>query len=341
MTAVVFRVSTAAMLATLSLAACAKAPSAALPKINIDASRVMVAGLSSGAYMATQLHVALSDRIHGAALIAGGPYGCAGADLKVALSTCMKGDPAIDVAALVAKAGERAGKGDIAALSNLAGDPVWVFHGSKDVTVAEAVTKASADFYEGLRSQHAELSTMKVEWDGARAIPHLMPTADGAGGCETSEAPYVGNCGFDAAGAVFTALYGASPKPVAAATGKLVAFAQAAYAPAGKKTELAEQGNVYVPTACADGKPCGVLIALHGCQQNVDAVGVAFVRDAGFNRWADAYDVVVLYPQTHASLAPLNPKACWDWWGYTGADYDTRNGAQIGWVANALDALKK
>jgi hypothetical protein len=25
----------------------------------------------------------------------------------------------------------------------------------------------------------------------------------------------------------------------------------------------------------------------------------------------------------------LNPNGCWDWWGYTGPVYHTRNGAQI------------
>ena len=90
---------------------------------------------------------------------------------------------------------------------------------------------------------------------------------------------------------------------------------------------------------CATGKPCGLLVAFHGCKQNVDAVGEAFVRDAGFNRWADVYHVAILYPQTRASFAPLNPQACWDWWGYSGANYDTRQGVQLRWVVNAVKAL--
>jgi hypothetical protein len=48
---------------------------------------------------------------------------------------------------------------------------------------------------------------------------------------------------------------------------------------------------------------------------------------------------VVVYPQTRASFMPLNPKGCWDWWGYSGADYDTRNGVQLRWLANLVDAL--
>ncbi|MEO6076211.1 MAG: PHB depolymerase family esterase [Dokdonella sp.] len=326
----------AVVLASFALSACAREPAAALPKINVDPARVMIAGLSSGAYMATQTHVALSDRIHGAALLAGGPYGCAGGKLDVALSSCMKGDPAIDVSALVAKATSRAAKGDIALLSNLAGDPVFVLHGSKDATVAESVSRASAEFYEGLGTDQP-----KVSWDGAREFPHLFPVASGEASCDKSESPYIGNCGYDAAGAIFTALYGPAPTAVSTETGAYTTFDQAAYATVNKKTHMADQGEIYVPKACANGEPCGVLIALHGCQQNRDAVGEAFVRQSGFNRWADVYRVAVLYPQAKASLAPLNPKACWDWWGYTGADYELRSGAQISWMSNALDALTK
>jgi hypothetical protein len=47
----------------------------------------------------------------------------------------------------------------------------------------------------------------------------------------------------------------------------------------------------------------------------------------------------VLYPQTRATYMPLNPKACWDWWGYSGAAYDTRKGLQLRWLANAAAAL--
>lgn len=327
--------------AMFALGACAKEAAVALPKINVEPGRVMVAGLSSGAYMATQAHLALSDRIHGAALVAGGPYGCADGKLDVALSSCMKGEPAIDVAALVAKAKARAGNGEIPALSNLAGDPVFVLHGSKDETVAAAVSKASADFYQVLGQEEPDLAGIKVEWDGARAFPHLFPVASGEASCEKSEAPYIGNCGYDAAEAIFTHLYGAAPAAATDPTGTIALFDQAPYAAADKKTHMADQGEIYVPKACADGQPCGVLVALHGCQQNRDAVGEAFVTGSGLNRWADVYRVVVLYPQAHASLAPLNPKACWDWWGYTGADYDLRSGAQIAWLSNALDALRR
>jgi poly(3-hydroxybutyrate) depolymerase len=133
-------------------------------------------------------------------------------------------------------------------------------------------------------------------------------------------------------------LFGAPAHKLAPARGKMQHFDQKALLPDGKDAALADEGVAYVPPACLKGRRCGVLVALHGCLQNVDSVGEAFVNDAGFNRWADAYDVAVLYPQTRSGVA-ANPKACWDWFGYTGADYATRNGLQLRWLVATVTAL--
>ena len=77
----------------------------------------------------------------------------------------------------------------------------------------------------------------------------------------------------------------------------------------------------------------------HGCQQSAETIGTTFIDGSGYQRWADFSDVVLIYPQTRSSLMPLNPKACWDWWGYSGDDYDSRSGVQIAWVGRLLDAL--
>ena len=54
----------------------------------------------------------------------------------------------------------------------------------------------------------------------------------------------------------------------------------------------------------------------------------------------DANRVVVLYPQVKKSLFwPVNPRGCWDWWGYSGADYAARTGAQPSAIRRMLDAL--
>ena len=96
---------------------------------------------------------------------------------------------------------------------------------------------------------------------------------------------------------------------------------------------------MYVPAACA-AERCAVHVAFHGCRQNADAVGERFVREAGYNRWADTNRVIVLYPQTIARYFYVyNPRGCWDWWGYTGAQYATRNAPQIRAVMAMVERL--
>ena len=43
------------------------------PELNIDPDRVTVSGISSGALMAHQMHIAYSDMFSGAAILSGGP----------------------------------------------------------------------------------------------------------------------------------------------------------------------------------------------------------------------------------------------------------------------------
>jgi len=336
---VCMKVAVASLLSSALLSACAAEPAAApLPALMIDPDRVAVAGLSSGAYMATQAHLAFADRIDGAALVAGGPYGCAGGKLEQALGPCMKATPQPpDVAALAAIVRERAGRGELAAPKHLSGDRVLVLRGTLDEVVAAEVVVATSALYRRLGSALAEPAV--ITSDTERAFGHTFPTLAAGGACAATEAPFLGRCDFDAAGQVFELMFDATGPAADAAAGELRRFDQRGYAAAGHDPQLADEGFVYVPAACAGGGACGLLTVFHGCEQNADSVGEAFVRDAGFNRWADRASVVVLYPQTRASYVPLNPKGCWDWWGYTGPDYDTRSGAQLQWLEAAMTAL--
>ena len=61
---------------------------------------------------------------------------------------------------------------------------------------------------------------------------------------------------------------------------------------------------------------------------NPDYVQDQFVINSGFNSWAEANNIIVLYPQV-SKVSQVNPYACWDWFGYTGRDFANRNGSQI------------
>jgi hypothetical protein len=307
-----------------------------LSRLDIDPARIAIVGFSSGAAMAQQVHLAYSDRISGVVLVSGPPYQCAEGSLQLALSRCMKdAAPGIDVARLAQRVQERASSGDLAPLEGLAGDRVVVIHGRGDALVPEATARAALDLYAAL----PVASQMSLRWDGSGEFAHVWPTLDAGGECGATAAPYIGHCDRDLAGETMEALYGAPPGPATTATGDLRLVDLGRFSPAGIDPLLDGIGYQYLPRQCVAGERCGVLIAFHGCEQNSATVGEAFVRDAGFNRWADVHSVTVLYPQTRATYLPLNPKACWDWWGYSGADYDTRDGLQLRAVAGMAAAL--
>ena len=61
------------------------------------------------------------------------------------------------------------------------------------------------------------------------------------------------------------------------------------------------------------------------------------MRDAGYNGWAAAGGIVVLYPQLTPSA--VNPNGCWDFWGYSGDDYRLQHGSQMRAVRAMIDRM--
>ncbi|HET9205501.1 MAG TPA: PHB depolymerase family esterase, partial [Burkholderiaceae bacterium] len=98
---------------------------------------------------------------------------------------------------------------------------------------------------------------------------------------------------------------------------------------------MAVSGWLFVPQPCAADPGCRLHVVLHGCGQNTQSLGDTYVQRTGYNRWADSNRIVVLYPQT--SNDALN--ACWDWWGYTGADYAQKSGPQVGAIVAMVERL--
>lgn len=300
----------------------------AAPTFNVDTSRITVSGVSAGAYMAGQLHVAHSAIVGGAGLIAGGPYWCASGAMKKGLGPCMNGGD-VGMDELRAYADEQARNDAIDALVNLQDDKVWLFHGALDTIINKDVPAAAKSFYEGLLAAGSIIAVTNVE------VPHGMPTLDIGVDCATIATPFLNACDYDAAGELLLALYG----PLDARTtavGKLLPVPQ----PGGADAEMLDSALLYVPSSCAAGESCGVHIALHGCQQSAEFIGDAFAAGAGYNEWAESNKLLVLYPQVASSkIAPLNPLGCWDWWGYTGDDYATKTGVQVAAIKATLDSL--
>lgn len=292
-----------------------------------------VSGLSAGGYMAVQMHVAHSRRVRGAAAIAAGPYYCAQGSLWTAMRNCMRPggwNPLPDVNALKAHTERFAREGVIDPPSNLASAPAWFFSGTRDRTVGTRVVEALGTYYALFNAKSIVVSD--------KPAGHGMVTVDTGNSCDATEAPFINDCDYDAAGELLRHLLGPLAAPAAKPLGQLVSFDQEPFG-ATYSISMAKRGYVYVPSVCHT-QACRVHVAFHGCRQNADAVGERFVREAGYNRWAETNRLIVLYPQTIARLWWVyNPRGCWDWWGYTGQEYATKEGAQIRAVLGMVERL--
>ena len=286
--------------------------------------------------MAVQFHVAHSARVVGAGVLAGGPYYCAQGSLFTALYNCMaprSWAPLPPVTLLKTEADALAGAGRIDGTHNLARSRVWLFSGTADHTVQAVVVQALRDFYAAYKVQ--------LTYVADQPAGHAMVTAHHGAACGTTAPPFIVDCDYDAAGELLRFVLGKLAPPAAKETGRLLAFDQQVYADGDARViAMDTTGYLYVPQRCAKER-CRVHVAFHGCRQGAAEIGEAFVREAGYNRWADTNALVVLYPQAIGRYSPFvfNPRGCWDWWGYTGARYHTKNGAQIRAVAAMLDRL--
>lgn len=112
---------------------------------------VTVSGLSSGAAMATQLHIAFSNDISGCGILAGAPYYCAANGLTTNL--CMLGPSIyILVSALLGQINTYASSGRIDNPTNIANDRVYIFTGLYDTVEASGVVKLNQNLYSQLNA---------------------------------------------------------------------------------------------------------------------------------------------------------------------------------------------
>jgi poly(3-hydroxybutyrate) depolymerase len=322
--------------ALLALIVSAHAAAEPLPALHAARDAVTASGVSSGGYMAVQLHVAHSANVAGVGVIAGGPYYCAQGSLFTALNNCMSPGiwtPPPRPALLKTEADALAAAGRIDTTTHLSRSRAWLFSGLGDRTVYPQVVEALRGFYAAYKAQ--------VVLVADKPAGHGMVTAQHGSACGTTEPPFIVDCDYDAAGELLNFLYDKLAAPAAKESGRLLRFDQDAYAGSDAKAiSLDGTGFVYVPQRCATER-CRVHVAFHGCRQGAAEIGERFVREAGYNRWAEANALIVLYPQAIKRYSPFvfNPRGCWDWWGYTGAVYHTKAGPQIRAVKAMLDRL--
>ena len=240
----------ARLAALLALARAASASLRMLPRLNI-VGPVTVSGISSGADLASQFHVANSDIVGGSAIMAGQAYGCAitrfdgepqvpcsavpsgpgcagmpwgpapcvgcDAGMTLAYDHC-KQQPNLTASAgaigkLVAYAQAAEAAGDIPPLAGLAQASVFLFRGTLDSTYKDGSVNATMATFAALGVPQANMRFVADVPAG-----HCWPTADTAvpasscGGGKGGP-PAMENCGFDGAGAALQQLYGGTLTP--------------------------------------------------------------------------------------------------------------------------------
>jgi hypothetical protein len=202
---------------------------------NLDRAGITVSGLSSGGFIAHQFHLAFSSLVHGAGIIAGGPFGCV-ENIKnpyfwfwnvpldrvsaatVACThyygTLFYGLPpaapgATDSLSFIRQAHA---EGSIDDPANLRKHRVWLFHGRDDRIVPRSTAEALSEVYDGLAVRPPQLH---IEWnESGRVAIHGMPVAQFLGesrfpkrDCDQHEPPYIVQCGYEAAEALLRHIY--------------------------------------------------------------------------------------------------------------------------------------
>ena len=202
----------------------------------------------------------------------------------------------------------------------------------------------------------------EAEWGG--------PCGGKGGGKGKGPWSYIEACGYDGAGGVLKHMYGDSLEQPAgpAKPENLLVFDQSAFwvnatHPELKSPNLPADGSggtaafayAYVPARCrkpahkaaAGGQPppqgagCRLHLYHHGCGGPWGSDfynGVA--HHGGFNEWAEANELVVVYPAMSSWGATGQTRGgCWDGYAQTGSDYGLKSGAQISVVHNMIARL--
>ncbi|CAN7414300.1 fibronectin type III domain-containing protein [Pseudoduganella sp. LjRoot289] len=307
-----------------------------LPSYNVDIAQTSVSGLSSGGFMAVQLHVAFSSTFKaGAGIVAGGPYYCAQGAVGTATGPCMAATsiskPA--TATLVSTTNSWASQGLIDPTGNLANSKVYLYSGTIDSTVKQLVMNEADTYYKNY------IAGANIFYKNNLASEHAMVTDYFGSGCSTKASPYINNCNFDLAGEILKWIYGPlNARNSGTLGGSFVEYNQAEFIASPPTHGMAASGWAYVPASCGSNQQCKLHVVVHGCQQDPTKIQDKYYRSTGYNKWADTNNIIMLYPQT-APSSTGNPNGCWDWWGYDDANYAKKSGRQMAAIKGMVDRV--
>lgn len=342
-----------------------------LQAYNVLKGQSSVSGLSSGAFMTVQLHLAHSASFIGAGVIAGGPFRCAesfrhaallaeDAWLQNALYICM--NPLVpfmapSVAPLIRLTRQSAASGEIDPLDHLSDQRLYIFTGRADSVVFSDTVRRTREFYQQLGVPQENILFRSDLQAGHSIItdnPEDSPLA-------ANQPPYINNGGFMQSHEILKHIYGPLHPPAERLSGHLLRFDQREFFDDSPRASMSQYGYAYIPQRVLEGAPARVHIALHGCKQGYNYVnyvngradvensvpyGNRYFTTTGYNQMADSNDLIILYPQAEGidDGTTQNPDGCWDWWGYTctdaeHTDYYSKQAIQIRAIHGMLTRL--
>lgn len=309
-----------------------------LPSYGADIQKTSVSGLSSGAFMTSQLYMVFSDIMVGAGIVAGGPYLCAkswatNTLLGNASTTCMSPlTPSVgpNTPVLVKYATLLAEYGYIAPLKNLKDDRIYIFSGTKDKTVTTTVVNQTREFFKSVGVPETSIQYDKSVDAGHALITNNITDTS----CPLTQAPYINDCDFEQSSVILNQIYPGLKPAAEQLSSTLIAFDQSEFIDS-NYTSMSDTAYAYVPAACQTSKSCPIHVVFHGCKQGAEVIGDKYYAQTGYNQMAEANNLIMLYPQVKPSNElPMNPDGCWDFWGYSSPDnpnpdYFTHNAPQL------------
>jgi poly(3-hydroxybutyrate) depolymerase len=302
-----------------------------LSSFTINPSHVYVSGISSGGFMAVQMHFAYSGTFKGAAIYAGGPDYCGQDSETTADIDCGgAGEYTSELSASESYITSHQNTSGMDPVSNISGQPVYLWSGTGDTVVPQ---KTMND----LQTEYQKYGA-SVTYDNTHVAEHGWESPYGANACDTLGSPYMIDCsGYDSEQVWLTKFLGTlNPKNTGTLTGSLINFDQTPYG--GGSNDLDTNGWLFVPASCASGTTCAIVVALDGCEQYQAVINNEFVTQSGLDQWADTNNIIVLYP--YQTTGGSNPSGCWDWWGYTNSSYALKSGIQMAAIYNMVQHLE-
>lgn len=282
-----------------------------IPTLSFSAAKVSVSGISSGAFMALQLMVLSSTEIETAVVLAGGPPQCARVYGVQTIQVCMKSPEKIDVEALV-----KSGLQHNLTANNIK-KKIVLYHGTQDGVVKPVSATKTQEFLLSLFPNWL----VDVRWLNNGV--HAWPTENYGLPCGTEESPWMNQCQQGFASMIMEEILMSPQQPQEKV--EQGGLQKKSWNPPWG-SHMSSDYWLYSSKACEQ-QSCDLHVALHGCGMGEDQIADTFVQNSGLNSWAQANNVKILYPQIKTSL--VNPYGCWDWFGYTGFNYDQDEGPQI------------